>query len=58
MRLVLDTNVLARVVMSPHGPAAALFCRLAQGSNWATLPGKSQASDRQRQFMVISEKER
>jgi predicted nucleic acid-binding protein len=25
MRLVLDTNVLARVVMSPHGPAAALF---------------------------------
>jgi predicted nucleic acid-binding protein len=25
MRLILDTNVLARVVMSPHGPAAALF---------------------------------
>ena len=29
MRFVLDTNVLARVVMSPQGPAAELFERIA-----------------------------
>jgi putative PIN family toxin of toxin-antitoxin system len=28
MRLVLDTNVLARVVISPQGPAAELFDRI------------------------------
>jgi predicted nucleic acid-binding protein len=28
MRIVLDTNVLARVVMSPRGPAAELFDRI------------------------------
>jgi len=30
MRVVLDTNVLARVVMSPAGPAAELFDRIRQ----------------------------
>lgn len=29
MRIVLDTNVLARVVKSPEGPAAELFERIA-----------------------------
>ena len=31
MRIVLDVNILARVVMSPQGPAAELFDRLRSG---------------------------
>jgi putative PIN family toxin of toxin-antitoxin system len=38
MRLVLDTNVLARVVMSPHGPAAELFDRVRAGHLLVSSP--------------------
>ena len=38
MRLVLDTNVLTRVVISPHGPAAELFDRIQSGHVLVTSP--------------------
>lgn len=38
MRLVLDTNILARVASSPRGPAAELFDRIGAGHLLVTSP--------------------